>query len=405
MSTPSAGSARSRWRALDRLTRDAGASLLLRPGHTVGMVAGIMLGVASALAAVVIAETQQAQVDLRFDLQRSNHAVVKAMWSTPDGFDPRQVRQIGALEPVEAAGEFSVWIEAARVAGSAGLHATSAPVLVADPGGVEATGTRVVEGASADLLGLAGPDPARFAWVGVGLARELGVGPASDGRTDAQIVVGGQPLSVAGVVDNRGQFGYADRAVVVSRPVATTVLGGEGSNARLVAHVRPGSAAAVVDYMLRAADPSGQLPLVDATPPDGERLVADVGADLRLIGAAMGAFIGLVGMVAVANTLMMSVHQRQRELGLRSAIGWSRRRIGLLVLTESAVAGLIAGLVGSGLGLAAAAAWCWLSGWTLVVPPLLPFGVVLGGLAASLVGGLIPALRASSISPLTAMRS
>jgi len=394
---------------MDRLARDAGASLLLRPGHTIGMVSGIMLGVASALGAIVIAETQQAQVDLRFDLQRSEHAVVKAMWSTPDGFDAEQVRQIGALEPVDAAGEFSVWIEAAPVARSSGLHSTSGPVLVADPGGLAATGTSLVQGASTDLLALAASAPAapaRFAWVGADLADELGLSPGADSDAgDAQIVVDGQPLTVAGVIDNQGQFGYAARSVVVSRPVATTILGGAGSNVRLVAHVRPGSAAAVVDYILRAADPTGQLPLVDATPPDGVRLVADVGADLRLIGAALGAFIGLIGMVAVANTLMMSVHQRQRELGLRSAIGWSRRRIGLLILTESAVAGLIAGLVGSGLGLLAAAAWCWFSGWTLVVPTLLPFGVVVGGLAASLVGGMIPALRASSISPLTAMRS
>src|SRR5690349_8636336 len=100
MSAPAQTMARGRLRALDRLARDAGASLLLRPGHTIGMVSGIMLGVASALGAIVIAETQQAQVDLRFDLQRSDHAVVKAMGFTRDGFDLEQVRQISALEPV-----------------------------------------------------------------------------------------------------------------------------------------------------------------------------------------------------------------------------------------------------------------------------------------------------------------
>lgn len=394
---------RGPFRVLGFIVRDAAASLLLRPGHTIGMISGVLLGVASALAAVVIADTQQAQVDLRFDLQRSEHAVVKAGGASA-GFDSRQVKRIAALEPISDVGEFSVWTESITITGSAGLRSSTGPLLVADPGGLRATGVETVSGSDPTLMN-AKPELA-IAWVGADLAADLGVSPATAARPgDAQVLVAGQPLSVVGILDNDGQFGYLSRAVVVSRSVAVSNIGGAGTNIRLVAHVRPGSAGAVVQYMLLAADPGGELGLFDVTPPDGELLVADVGSDLRLVGAAIGGFIGLVGMVAVANTLMMSVHQRQRELGLRSAMGWSRRRIGMLVLTESAIAGLLAGLIGSGLGLLAAASWCWTQGWTLVMPTLLPVLVVTGGLLASLIGGLIPALRAASVSPMTAMRS
>ena len=391
-------------RACRELVADAAASLLLRPGHTLGMISGITVGVASALAAIVIADTQQAQIDLRFDLQRSDHVVVKSDSPVPGGFPASGIARIAALEPVAEAGEFSIWHDEAPVARSTGTTPTTAPVVVADPGGVRATGTVVREGASTDLLAL--PTGGRIAWVGVDLARELGLSPFRGAQSgDAQVLVRGVPFSIAGIIGNDAGFGYANRAVVVSRRAAVEDIGGVGTNVRLIAHVRPGSAQVVAGYMIRAGDPYAQLSLSDATAPDGKRLVGDVGADLRLIGAALGGFIGLVGMIAVANTLMMSVHQRRRELGLRSAMGWSRSRIGLLVLTESAAAGVVAGLVGSAVGLGCAAGWCWSQGWTLVMAPALPVLVIAGGVVASLVGGAAPALRAASTSPLTAMRS
>jgi len=390
------------------LIHDATWSLLLRPGHTIGMVSGIMLGVASALAAVVIADTQQAQVNLQFDLQRSTHAIVKAGSPTEAGFSTEQVSRAARLDPVSSIGEFSIWISSARVTRSTGTTASTAPVIVADPGGVQATHTLLTEGADLQLLTAA--EPLRAAWLGKQLADDLGVSPATNAApgapvTDAQVIVDGVPYSVAGIVTNRGGFGYVDHAVVISRPTAVTTLGGAGDNVRLVAHVRPGSAGAVARYLVYAADPSANLNLDDVTPPDGERLLGRVGADLRTIGTALGLFIGLVGMIAIANTLMMSVHQRRRELGLRSAIGWSRQRIGLLILTESGAAGLVAGVIGSGLGLAAAASWCWLHNWTLVMFPGLPALITTAGVAASLLGGTIPALRAASSSPMEAMRS
>lgn len=387
------------------LAADATASLVQRPGHTVGMISGITLAVASAAAAVVIADTQQAQVDLRFDLQRSNRVVIQADNLPPDGFPVDRVSQAQSLEPVAGIGELSIWLESTPVSRSIPSTEATGLVVVADPGGLRASGTTTVAGASADLL--SSTSDSQVAWVGEHLAAELGIAPA-DGRhdTDAQVVVRGVPFSVAGIVANDGAFGYLSGAVVMSRATALSNLSDGGENVRLIAQVRPGSAATVAQYLLRSIDlGGGDLGLRNVTPPDGEKLVANVGGDLRKIGVALALIVGLVGMMAVANTLMLSVHQRLRELGLRSAMGWSRRRIGVLVLTESGVAGLLAGILGAGLGLAAAASWSWFQGWTLIVSPWLPLLVIAAAVTASLLGGLVPAVRAASISPLSAMRS
>jgi putative ABC transport system permease protein len=382
--------------------RDASASLLLRPGHTLGMISGITVAVSSALAAVVIADTQQAQVNLSFDLQRSDHVVVQSQSPTQRGFAASGVDRVAELRPVSSVGELTIWVPSSPVSRSTATVQLSVPLIVADPGGLQAAGARLQAGASTNLLLL----NQRLAWVGPELAKELGVAPAASGQvTDSQILVKGVPFSVAGVLANNRGFGYLDRAVVIARPVAVAAVGGTGANVRLLAHVRPGSAEAVANYAILAADPYNELSLTDGTPPDGQKLLGNVGADLRLIGAALGGFIGLVGLISVANTLMMSVHQRRRELGLRSAMGWGRTRVGILVLTESGAAGLVAGIIGSAIGLGCASAWCWAHAWTLVMPPLLPLLVIAGGTLASLVGGAIPALRAASTSPLTAMRS
>ncbi|HEX2894589.1 MAG TPA: ABC transporter permease [Marmoricola sp.] len=369
------------------------------------MMSGIMLGIAGATAAVAIADTQQAEVDLRFDLQRADHVVVKSEAPRESGFSVEQVELVRHLEPVSSVGEFTIWSDGEDVSRSFGSYIDrSVPIIVADPGGLAATGTSVTSGASNKLLTLRSSP--QVAWVGRGLARELGIDaqPTRDG-SDAQITVRGIPFSVAGIVQNRDGFGYANRAVVMSRGAAVETLGGAGTNVRLVARVRPGSARAVAHYTVQVVDPDGSLALTDVTPPDGTILARNVATDLRRVGTALGAFLGVLGMVTVANSLMVSVHQRLRELGLRSAIGWSRRRIGSLVLAESAIAGFTAAVLGSALGLAIAASWCWAHRWTLIMPTVLPPLLIACGVAASLVGGLLPALRAASVSPMTVMRS
>ncbi|WP_460830064.1 ABC transporter permease [Nocardioides hungaricus] len=175
------------------------------------------------------------------------------------------------------------------------------------------------------------------AWIGESLARYLGLTTGED-LDDTQVLVRDISFQVVGVVANDDAFGYASSGVLISRRTAVATLGGAGENVRVIAHVRPGSAGAVGDNMVAGLDPYRELTLEDVTPPDGKILLGKVGSDLRRIGAALGGFMGLVGMITVANTLMMAVYQRRRELGLRSAMGWKRRRIGVLVLTESAIA-------------------------------------------------------------------
>jgi putative ABC transport system permease protein len=377
---------------------DAYLSLTARPLRTTAMVAGIVLGVASASAAVVIADTQRAQIDKRFDAQRSQFVVLVANGDTSQDFPAGRVADVEALEPVSDAGEFSIWNDAIAVATNPFTKEERAPLLGATASGLAASQTRTLSGIP--LLGVDGLSRRSVVWVGSTLARRLGIRM----NLPQTVSLAGRPYTVAGILQNDLGFGYVNASIVMSSALARARYG-PGKTVRFLAHVRPGAAGAVADYARAALDPTGQQRLADATPPDGGILLGHVASDLRRIGLALGIFVGFIGMVAVANTQSMAVSQRSRELGLRAALGWGRGRIGRLILAESGIAGLIAAIIGCGLGLLGAFLWCRVQGWELIVSPVLGPLLIVGGTLSSLVGGLIPARRAASISPLEAMRS
>jgi len=388
---------RPRLPPLSPLLTDAYLSLTARPLRTAAMVAGIVLGVASATAAVVIADTQEVQINKRFDAQRSEFVVLQANGDTSREFPARGVAAVARLDPVSAAGEFSIWNESAPVSTTRFVPAQRAPLLAVSASGGIASGTDTTSGIS--LTAVDRLQRKHLAWIGVTLARRLGITM----RTPSTVLIFGRPYTVAGIVRNEFGFTYVDTSVLVSSALARRAYGA-GTNVRFLAHVRPGAAGAVARYALAVLDPSKEQRLADATPPDGRLLVGHVASDLRRIGVALGLFVGFIGMVAVANTLSMAVAQRSRELGLRAAMGWSRRRLAGLIIAESAVAGIVAAVIGCGFGLLGAWVWCRIQEWQFIVPPFLGVVVVAAATGASILGGLLPARRAASVSPLEAMR-
>lgn len=124
-------------------------------------------------------------------------------------------------------------------------------------------------------------------------------------------------------------------------------------------------------------------------------------------GAALLALV--IGGLAVVNTMLMSVTERIREIGLKKALGAHTRHILLEVLVESTLIGLIGGVLGFGLGalfvsVAIASTPPSQSPLFLLTPGLailsLGFAVALGALA-----GIAPALRAARLDPVVALRS
>lgn len=139
----------------------------------------------------------------------------------------------------------------------------------------------------------------------------------------------------------------------------------------------------------------------------------------RMFRAIFG-FIAFILFLLVAsgitNTVMMSVHERVREIGTLMALGVRRRQIRLLFLFEAALLALASGAIGGAVG--ASCTWLFArhgisasapGGDSFILFPQVSSGFVVGIVMATLAGtvmsALYPANRASRLRPVEALRS
>lgn len=129
---------------------------------------------------------------------------------------------------------------------------------------------------------------------------------------------------------------------------------------------------------------------------------------LKLTGWAVGICAFLLGGLGVANTMLMSVFTRIREIAVLRVCGFSKLQVARIVVTEALAMAVVGCVLGLALGfgiLAAIQAMPQLHGYVqAVVRPLVLFGIVATALCTALAGALYPAIYATRIEPAEALR-
>lgn len=122
---------------------------------------------------------------------------------------------------------------------------------------------------------------------------------------------------------------------------------------------------------------------------------------------AMSFLAALVGGIGIANTMLMSVFERTREIGLLRAVGWSRTRIAVLIVLEGLALSILGGALGVPLGWleVVAASKVVEMGWIqTAIDPDVAAKAVLLAVFIGVVGSLYPGLRAANLEPTEALR-
>jgi putative ABC transport system permease protein len=169
------------------------------------------------------------------------------------------------------------------------------------------------------------------------------------------------------------------------------------------------SVAAGIDAHAVAAQVERQFPNLSTISDVSEYTKVDQGiALLNAANLAISILAVGIGAIGVMNTMVMSVFERTREIGILRAVGWSGWRILRMILGESLFLCLTAAVAGSVLGVAATQGLLLVDTIRTLFEPEYSAGVFLRGMLVAVVvavsGAAYPAFRASRLKPMEALR-
>jgi putative ABC transport system permease protein len=378
--------------------------LRTRPMRAVLSALGISIGIATLVVVTGIpASSQQALMD-EFATMGTNLLRAEAVAGPLDGDDaslpPESVAMANRIGPAEQVGAVANTHATVRRSDQiAEGESSGLAVLAGSLNLVEILGGKIHSGSYLT------PVTAKFPTVVLGhvAATRLGITELPAGQPLPQVRINDRWFTVIGVLGPMPLAPDVERAVLVGWDAARAELGFD--QRPTVIYVR--SEEPAIDDV-RAVLPSTLYPqrpgqVRVGRPSDAliaKRITQNTFSALFLGLASVALLVGGIG---VANTMVISVLERKREIGLRRALGANRGQIRAQFLTESVVLCAMGGIAGVLLGLLGTTVYATVHGW----PTVVPFDTVLGGLAASAVigvlAGVYPAVRASRLTPTEAL--
>lgn len=384
------------------LMRTATVGAKTRPLRAALSALGIMIGIGAMVAVLGLSESSKSELLAQLERLGTNLLTVSAGAGIGRGEavlpeeSPDMVSRIGPVEStayvigVDANAYRTDLIPSAQTGGIAVV--ATVPHLLDTLGGTVAQG-KFLDEATQQFPAVV---------LGAVTAERLGI----DSLEESPLIwVGGEWFAVVGILESLELHPNLDRSVMVGEPIAEALLGADDPPSTIYVRTQPEDVVAVANVLPATVNP--QFPdQVNVTRPT-DTLEAQEAAEetLTALFLGLGAVALLVGGVGIANVMVISVLERRSEIGLRRALGATRRHITYQFLGESVLLAGGGGAAGVLLGSAVTAAWATYQGWDTLVPAVAIVGGFVAAILIGAIAGIYPALRAARLSPTEALRA
>ena len=371
-------------------------------GRTVLTALGVALGIAAIVAVLGISASGRAALLARLDQLGTNLIRVTpstGVFGNADGLPAESVAMLGRVGPVErvtstALLDVDVLInDLVSPLETGGLSVLAVPTNLPGALNTPLLAGRFLDDASATV-------PVTV--LGRVAAERLGIDNLSGAR---RVYIGNEWFEVIGILSEMTLHPDIERAALIGEPVARDLFNENLKPTALYARVHPRHVESVLEVIPATVNPENPDRVAVVRPADA--LVARRQAEeaLTTLLVSLGSVALLVGGVAIANIMVMAVLERRMEIGLRRALGATKRHIRLQFIGESMLLAGLGGVLGIGVGATITSAFAISRDVTLSIPVWGMAGSVLVALVVGALAGVYPAARAARIPPAEAVRS
>jgi len=231
----------------------------------------------------------------------------------------------------------------------------------------------------------------------------------------SSITIQGKKFEVKGIL-KRGSSFQINSVILIPEDDLKDILNiGDEYDIVAIKIDNPDNAQQIADNIVRKIrkdrnEKVGEEDFTIQTPAQALQAVSTILGVIGIVVTGIAAISLIIGGIGIANTMFTSVLERTREIGVMKAIGAKNSNILSVFLIESGLLGLVGGIAGALFGLGAAYLLASVASQTLGInfPVTLSWPLLLGAIAFSffigLISGIIPAIKASRMNPVEALR-
>jgi putative ABC transport system permease protein len=219
------------------------------------------------------------------------------------------------------------------------------------------------------------------------------------------VYLGNTWFTVVGIMSSAVLDSSLDSTVFISLPVAKRMFSEQPNPSEIYVRANQNDVVGVSNVLAATADPQNADGVQVSRPSDALEARAAAKGQFTTLLLGLGAVALLVGAIGIANIMVISVLERRGEVGLRRALGATRRHISSQFLAESALLAVLGGIAGLALGAGATEVYALTRHEPFVVPLYALVAAPAAGFLIGTVAGLYPAAKAARLSPTEALRS